>query len=274
MRVREKWMQSRDKGTLESTYKGLGLPDDFPAAGLTRNAVRDIRARWMAEPGKREGELLSASTVNHRLSMLAVILEVLDLQPHGVKHLSTKGNRRRRRLSAEEVMKAREWAAAQHHAGRRGTDEFRRLQVVGLETGGRLSELLGIQGRHILGNVLTFPETKSGIARKVPLSPAAVAELGNLRGPMDKAFPTLNKDRVTALWAAMRQDLGLEHDHEFVFHLLRHEFASWLADKGEGAHIIQALLGHADIKTSENYVKVSLTGSARALGVDLKEHAA
>lgn len=269
LKVREKWLQAKDKGSLETTYRGLGLPDAFPLAGLSRDKVRELRAKWMAEPGKRQGTKLAPSTINHRLSMLSVLLEVQDMAPHNVKHLSTKGNARHRRISDAEFTQMRNWAI---DSRLKDSSEFYRLMVAGLETGARLGELLTVLPADVRENSVTFRSTKNHLSRTVPLTPAAKAALstaGGLLGP----FPALTVDRVTALWSAMRASMGLAEDHNFVFHLLRHECASRLADRGLGAHTIMAMLGHESIKTSEGYVKMSLGGLARAIGVDMGEAA-
>lgn len=261
LKVRERWLQSKDKGTLETTYRGLGLPDSHPLGALTRDAVRALRAKWMLEDGKRAGTKLQPSTINSRLSMLSVLLEVADMDPHNVKHLSTKGNARHRRITHEEFMQMTSWACS---SLMKDAPAFGRLMWAGLETGGRLSELLGAD---VGVRSVTFRDTKNGLTRTVPLTDAAARAL-NAPWPA-----SLNEDRVTALWDAMRASMGLASDHRFVFHLLRHECASRLADKGEGAHIIMAMLGHQSIKTSEGYVNTSQGGLRRALGITEEETA-
>jgi integrase len=255
LKVREEWLQSKDKGTLATTYRGLKLPDSHPMAALTRDAVRELRGKWMAEPGKRKGTTLAASTINSRLSMLSVLLEVEDLPPHTVKHLSTKGNARHRRISDTELAAMTAWAQSSHL---KDAPAFGRLMVAGLEAGGRLSELLGAEV-DLKERTATFRDTKNSLSRTVPLTEAAARAL-------EAPWPaSLTADRVTALWDAMRASMGLAGDHRFVFHLLRHECASRLADRGLGSHTIMAMLGHENITTSESYVKLSLAGLRRSV---------
>ena len=117
LRVREQWIKAKSKNTLEQTFETIvcatprKLNRSTPVAVLTRDFVRDLRAAWLKEPGKREKTTLSASTINHRLSMLSVLLEVCDLPPHTVKHLSTKGNARHRRIPDSEFAQMTEWTA-------------------------------------------------------------------------------------------------------------------------------------------------------------------
>ena len=48
-------------------------------------------------------------------------------------------------------------------------------------------------------------------------------------------------------------------------HRFRHSAATLLIEEGIGIRMVQALLGHANLKTTEIYVRVSNTASKRAL---------
>ncbi len=272
MKTRQQWMQSKAPHTLVQTFETLhGLKPADPVACLTRDKVRELRGAWTKEPGKRKGSTLSASTVNHRLSMLSVLLEAADLPPHTVKHLKTKGNARHRRVTDAEFKYAMEWAQEEAALGRSGAEEFSRLLPAGLDTGARLSELLDLERRDITAFSATFRDTKNDLTRAVPLRPLASAALAGTGRP----FPTLTADRVTKLWDLMRHEMGLREDTLFVFHMLRHECASRLADEGKGAHYIKNWLGHEGIKTSESYVNMSFAAMAAGVGVStlpLRDH--
>ena len=81
LRVHNGWVESKDKKTIEQTFDAIiastpKLTEETDVAVLTRDFVRDLRADWVKSPGKRKGTTLSHSTINHRLSMLTVLLEV------------------------------------------------------------------------------------------------------------------------------------------------------------------------------------------------------
>lgn len=268
MKVREKWMQAKDKDAIKIVFEqccaGPKLTKDSPVGILTRDFVRDLRGDWMQEPGKRKGTTLSASTINHRLSMLSVLLEVTDMPPHTVKHLSTKGTARHRRITDTEWATMQQWAEEQVTLGRSGAAVFLKVMVLGWETGARLSELLGFHKMDAVNQTMTFRATKNGLTRTIPVSLRAwkILEAEPMYG---QPFVSLTVDRVTELWRLMRLSMGLQDDTLFVFHLLRHERASRFGDAGYGAHFIKSMLGHENIKTSESYVNNSVEGLARQL---------
>lgn len=262
LRVREQWITSRNKGTLQTTYDSLGLPDDTPMVTLTRDRVRALREKWMAEPGKRKGTTLAPATVNHRLSMLSVLLEVADLPGHGVKHLSVRGNRRTRRITDAEYQGMLAWCAANAH--RRGAPSLARLITAAWHTAARQGELLGLTWADVGPDAMTLRGTKNGDTRIVPLNQPARAALGpsnGLQGP----FADLDGDRVKDLWQDMRFAMGLATDEEFVFHTIRHEWASRAVARGENPFVIMAIMGHSAITTTQVYVKADLAAMARAI---------
>lgn len=255
MKTREGWIMSKDKATLKHTFESLGVDPTTDCSVLTRDYVRDLRARWLTEPGKRQGTKLSASTINHRLSMLAVLLDTADLPPHGVKHLSTKGTRRTRRIPQREINAMQSWCFA--NARLTGALALADLITVALETCGRQGELLGIQAGDIQEDTVVFRDTKNGETRTVPLPAASRRILEARKALPGGPFAELTESQLGNLWSQMRQALGLEADAEFVFHTLRHEGISRLADAGVNAFVIQAIAGHSNITTTQIYAKAS-----------------
>lgn len=272
-RTRESWITSKDRGSMETTMGQLGVNEGTDMGAFTRDYVRGLRERWLKEPGKRQGSTLSASTINHRLSLLSVLLEVCDLTPHTVKHLSTKGNSRRRRFTDAEMDAARSWCYA-HASTRKGALDLADLITVGIGTGAREGELLGLKWSEVAVDTLTFLDTKNGLSRTIPLRPAVKALLGARRA-LPAPFSGLTSDRVTDLWSQMRSALGLAADHAFVFHLLRHESVQRMIDDGASTLAVMAWHGHESVATTEGYATIGLAAMRRAAGMtnNLKEAA-
>jgi len=273
LRERPQWLQAKDKSGLETTFTAIvagtkGATEDMPLATWDRAFTQAARGQWLVEPGKRKGTTLSASTINHRLSLLSVLLEVAELPPHGVKHLSVRGNRRTRRITDQEVQAMVAWC--QTRSARRGAETLGVLVAVALDCAARQGELLALSWDDYLPAAagrpatLTFRDTKNGETRTVPLTSASAALL-EARRALPAPFSDIDADRITALWSDMRFDLGLASDDEFVFHTLRHEAISRLVDAGVDAFTVQAYAGHASITTTQVYAHASLGAMTRAL---------
>lgn len=266
--VRESWITSKNRKTIEQTFGALvnwtpGLSEDTPVSALTRDRVLEFRSAWLKEAGRRIGTTLAPGTINHRLSMLTTLLRACDLPPHGVKHLSVKGNRRMRRISDAELSEMQEWCRRNAH--RVGASDLSALIVLAMETGARQGELLGLQWTDCGDGSVTFRKTKNFESRTIPLTPLAQDVLTKRRD-LSCPFPVITKHRVKDLWTRMRADMGLEADTEFVFHTLRHEALSRLADRGANAFVLQAIAGHANITTTQVYVKANLQAMRAAMG--------
>ncbi len=149
----------------------------------------------------------------------------------------------------------------------KGVDEWRTMILVGLRTGLRQGELLGLRWQDVDlvagrisvrqsivgGNVVT---PKSGKHREVPLSDdtlAALKQHRHLRGPLvfcDADGRALTKGACKwPLWHACRR-AGLRR---ISWHVLRHSFASQLVMRGAPLKVVQELLGHATITMTMRY---------------------
>jgi integrase/recombinase XerD len=104
---------------------------------------------------------------------------------------------------------------------------------------------------------------KGGRERMVPLSDRARAAVGAWRVhvALDRAwlFPSgrshLSRVRLYQLVKALAADAGIPPDRVSP-HVLRHAFATHLLEGGADLRALQAMLGHADIATTEIYTHV------------------
>jgi integrase len=269
MKRRESWVDSKCPHTLEHSYAKVAeyFGADTPCAAITREMVNVWREKLRKEPGRRRNATLSNSSINHRLSMLTTLMEIADAPAHGVKHLSTKGNSRKRRISDREVSAMQAWLCA--NSGLQNALDMCDLITVGLETAAREGELLKLTWSNVTEDEVTFRDTKNGETRHVPLKPAVQSILDRRRKshPVGGPFATMTSQRVVFLWASARKALGLEDDEQFVFHSLRHEAISRMVDRGSNSFAIQAIAGHSDIKTTQGYVTQSRTAMREAMGL-------
>ena len=162
-----------------------------------------------------------------------------------------------------------------------GADALRALRLLALvevlyATGLRVSELVALP-RGVLagdGKVLTV-KGKGGRERLVPLTGPAMAALARFLAAAETSggsdlstgasrhylFPSrgaeghLTRQRLGQELKELAIAAGLDPERVSP-HVLRHAFASHLLDRGADLRVVQQLLGHADISTTQIYTHV------------------
>ena len=159
-----------------------------------------------------------------------------------------------RHLTPEEVKRL---LAAEDNPDRR------RLWIFFLETGARRQEVVGLRWENVhLGDkpyCILFGKGQK--ARMVPLMPDAVAALGEPRdiGPVF-TFSHGRREKASAVlgWAyskwfkSLARKAGLPHAR---LHDLRHTAATWMISRNVPVRVVQEILGHVSITTTERYSK-------------------
>jgi integrase/recombinase XerD len=138
-------------------------------------------------------------------------------------------------------------------------------------TGLRASELIGLKSRDVdleVGLLTCFGKGRK--ERLVPMGRAArqwvrryldTARAGFARGrPVDRLFLSLRGGPLSrmGLWGIVRRHAvtaGVER--VLTPHVLRHSFATHLLEHGADLRALQAMLGHADISTTQIYTHVT-----------------
>jgi integrase/recombinase XerD len=165
---------------------------------------------------------------------------------------------------------------------RTGRNKFDRLRNTCLmqllyATGMRVSELVSLPVAAVRGNPeMLFIKGKGGKERMVPLSPPAkmattvyleyldrMQDLAQTKGkPLSKfLFPSngklghLTRIRFYTLVKEIAVNAGI-NPSTVTPHTLRHAFATHLLAGGADLRVIQMLLGHADVATTEIYTHV------------------
>lgn len=145
-------------------------------------------------------------------------------------------------------------------------------------SGMRVSELVTLTMRHLQRNPKGMLQGhlairgKGGKERLVPLHAAAIAALeqylslresfmpkggnSNFLFPSPAAAGHLTRQRFGQLLKALCMDAGLD-PARCSPHTLRHSFATHLLEGGADLRVIQELLGHADIGTTQVYTHVA-----------------
>ena len=138
-------------------------------------------------------------------------------------------------------------------------------------TGLRVSELVGLRSDQVnLRQGLVRVVGKGGKERLVPLGEEAVGWLDRylregrpqlVRGSVtDSLFPTRRGEVMTrqAFWHLIKRCARrAQIDRHLSPHTLRHSFATHLLNHGADLRVVQMLLGHSDLSTTQIYTHVA-----------------
>ena len=283
------------KNTIESYRRDLASYVAFLARrGKTPHEAGDADIRALSADGAERG--LSAASVARRLSAIKQFHKHLFVE--GLRSddpaLSLEGPRRRRPLpkvlglaDVEKLITvAREGLDDPERPARERLATARMACLIELLYGSglRVSELIALPRATARSKESLIPiRGKGDKDRLAPLSEPARAAIKRYRALLDEVAPGL----ATSPWLfpsdsesghltrqAFARDLktvaaaaGLNADRVSP-HVLRHAFASHLLQNGADLRIVQDLLGHADISTTQIYTHV-LDERAKAMVRDL-----
>jgi integrase/recombinase XerD len=119
-----------------------------------------------------------------------------------------------------------------------------------LGTGLRWGEACRAQANDVREGQLEVERTKRGRVRRVPLSASLAAEVRSRAGRLVPFSAASNGSFAKAV----KRATGIK---DFILRRTRHDYAMrWLADGGSLA-VLSELLGHADLKTTAIYAKVT-----------------
>ncbi|MCS6948315.1 MAG: site-specific tyrosine recombinase XerD [Steroidobacteraceae bacterium] len=138
-------------------------------------------------------------------------------------------------------------------------------------TGLRVSELVNLKYNQVnLNQGVIRVLGKGNRERLIPLGEEAVRWLGEfingarseilLDRTTDYLFPTRRGDRMTrqAFWHIIKRYARKSSiDKELSPHTLRHAFATHLLNHGADLRVVQMLLGHSDLSTTQIYTHVA-----------------
>lgn len=142
-------------------------------------------------------------------------------------------------------------------------------------TGGRVSELLSLTAKDIdldQGNIYFGGRpgfsTKNGDWRVIPIveqiRPIVEARVNGTH-PDVQIFGDewYNHNRVLHRFKKVTRQIDVEP--HYVFHCLRHSFATWHVEAGTHLRLLMTLMGHKDYKTTLRYAKVTDTARNSAM---------
>jgi len=125
-----------------------------------------------------------------------------------------------------------------------------------LETGARRVEVLRLRWEDIdWKRKVVVLHGKGNKKRVTPLSSRLEKVIREciLIKEKGKVFPYEHQDSITHKWVKAMKALGLK----YRFHDVRHTTASWLVMNGVPIRVVQELLGHSDIRTTQIYAHLA-----------------
>jgi integrase/recombinase XerD len=267
------------KNTLTSYEKDL---DELSAFLRTRNTTLGAAgtADLQAFLGQMAREGYKASSQARRLSAIRQFYKFLYAEnirsddPTGILDAPKKGRPLPKTLSQADIDRLLSLAAEE--AVREGPGRLERLRLLALlelcyATGMRVTELVSLSARVLAesGRFLII-RGKGNKERLVPLTKAAMAavaaygaELKAVHGDKEFAylFPADSATGYLArqVFARDLKSLGARAGISAAAlspHVIRHAFASHLLANGADLRVVQELLGHSDISTTQIYTHV------------------
>lgn len=277
-------MQAVERGasanTLEAYRRDLDDLSAFLKGRGTSVQAADTQA-LRAYLGELDARGFKSATVARRLSALRQLYRFLYAEgyrtedPAAILEGPKKGRPLPKVLSVDEVTRLIETAHARAAAADRPAERLRRLRTVCLvevlyATGLRISELAALPASAARSRADAIVVAgKGGKERLVPLSAPAKAAMAAYLDARREAglesakwlFPSSGASgHLTRQHAALDlKDLAYASGVDPAClspHVLRHAFASHLLAHGADLRIVQTLLGHADISTTQIYTHV------------------
>lgn len=216
----------------------------FSAHAGTACDLRSVDLKMMEAWVNRRVQTVAASTVNRDLNTIRnAFNKAIEWGYLGQSPCRYLKDLRAQRLlpryySRDEVRQIFE-AAGEH----------RPIVELFYYTGARLSELLFLQWRDISGGNFVIKNTKEGREKYIPISEVVREILTGFDRNSPYVLPRMVDKSLSRLVRRIMRRAGLQGS----LHWLRHSFATHLLEMGEDLRIVQQLLGHASITTTEIY---------------------
>ncbi|RWX74419.1 site-specific tyrosine recombinase XerD [Neorhizobium lilium] len=273
-------MMSAERGsagnTLISYERDLEDLQGFLASGKKTALTAEVEdlQRYLAHL-ERQG--FAATSQARRLSAIRQFYKFLyaeglrDTNPTTILDAPKRGRPLPKIMSEQEVTRLLE--TAQQEAAEPGPEQASKLRMLALlellyATGMRVSELVSLPAKVLdqEGRFLMI-RGKGNKERLVPLSRAAIVALNAYREvrktPEDSKwlFPSSAKEGYLPRQVFGRDLKGLAaraglKSASISPHVMRHAFASHLLQNGADLRVVQELLGHSDISTTQIYTHV------------------
>jgi len=212
----------------------------------------------------RKASGAAAGSANRLLIMMRYIFNLaVRWEVPGIKANPTKGvplmeenNKKERYLSVEEAQRLYDAVCKSQNT------MLKYIVPMLILTGARKREVLDAKWEDFdfTRRIWRIPISKSGKARRVPLSDGALTILSTMPRDMkcEWTFPNPETKKpfvsIFCAWDTARKSVGLG---DVRVHDLRHSHASFLVNAGRTLYEVQHILGHTQVKTTQRYAHLS-----------------
>ena len=255
----------------------------WAASSLSQRSLASVRGKDVAEVLRdMEKRGLSANTVRLHLALLSHLFNTARTA-WGMESLSNpvdlvKGQRpklpagRDRRLVGDEETRLRAAAQAYDRVAPPGAGTIEALIIWAIETAMRRGEMAAMRWEHLdrTARTLLIPDTKTGVPRTIPLSPAALKAIdrpfGMQRGLSPKTRGLVWNRSPDAISRAFMEICKAAGIRGLTFHDLRHEATSRLFEKhGFSALEAAAVTGHKTMQMLKRYTHLRAEDLAKRM---------
>ena len=234
--------------------KGIVKLEDIKS--IHSNAYISMRSKVVSQSGYNTGnegiyKKLSPSTLNREIGFIkrffnyCIDMEWIDRNPfRSIKPFKVKSNCQRYHFTPVQLDSIME------NAGR-----FYDFYYLLLHTGIRCTDAYKLKPEHFDGNYLKVQMNKTRDFLNIPI-PEHVLEVLEPRMANSTLFSLLSSDRQRRNCVKNIQRLfepSFVRDNNINLHTFRHTYAHHMLNKGVPKEVLQTLLGHRSIKTTEIY---------------------
>ena len=230
----------------------------FPVAKITQPVISQVSIE-LEDEGK------SDATINRVVSAVSTVLNHCAFD--GLIASPPKF-RRRKESEGRPLFYTKEQVEQMHNISKEifQRDDLADILMVGAYTGMRQGELLKLKVKDVDFSLNTIhvggrPDVKTKAAnyRTVPIHEKITLimreRIADVQ-PNVRVFDDWHdKDQLLRAFSKVRKFAGI--DDTYVFHCLRHSFATWCAEAGVPIRTLMDLMGHKRIETTLRYAKTT-----------------
>lgn len=273
----EKFCQVDNRSFKRSkTYIIKGLKKEFSGKVLSQISYHDLisfQTKLRSTRGAKGG-ILTVATVNRYMACLRHIFALavewgkLEHNPFdkGRSLQLRENNKRERFLTEDEIQRLLAECPTAHERFQgkfvNGTQaiHLKDFIIISINTGMRKGEVLSLKWDQIRGNLIYLRETKTDMARQIPINDDLAECLRSIRTRkmkqgIDSKFVICDEKgrRIKDIRTSFNSALKRAGIMNFRPHDLRHTFASHFLMRTRDMKSLQEILGHTEMKTTMRY---------------------